>query len=167
MGFLFFVSSLVFGELELLGEGFPTYTTSMVFLSCMNSLMFIEPRLLEEGFSMFSTFMGILYFVYLLTFNFSMNLPWLARRKDLPFPVNSAGCFLLQLLLWLTTFKYDFKGFLCKWNASWFGLKGKQLLLWWIIFQNAVCPYIWTEYILFSIFWICQCDCTWLPQFLD
>ena len=84
MGFLFFVSSLVFGELELLGEGFPTHTTSMVFLSCMNSLMFIEPRLLEEGFSTFSTFMGILYFVYLLTFNFSMNLLMISKEKGSP-----------------------------------------------------------------------------------
>ena len=84
MGFLFFVSSLVFGELELLGEGFPTHTTSMVFLSCMNSLMFIEPTFLDEGFSTFGTFTGILYFAYLLTFNFSMYLLMISKEKGSP-----------------------------------------------------------------------------------
>lgn len=81
-------------------------------------------RLLEEGFSTFSTFMGsILCICWHLISVWICS--WLARRKDLPFPINSAGSFLLQLLLWLTTFKYDFKVFLCKWNTSWFGLKGK------------------------------------------
>lgn len=117
MGFLFIVSSLTFSELELLGEGFPTYTTSMGFLSCVNSFRFREQRLLEEGFPTFNTFMDFLYFVCLLKFkdlwlspdgfstfmklNFSMSFLMISMEKGSSMFIKLSRFLYVTVSAWL------------------------------------------------------------------
>lgn len=58
--------SVVLSEHELSGEGFPTQTAAMGFLSSMDDLVIGKPRLLDKGFPAFSAYMTFLYFLSLL-----------------------------------------------------------------------------------------------------
>ena len=92
--------SLVFIQCDLSGEGFPTQTTLMGFLSCMKILVIIKQTLLHEGFPTFTTYMSFPYFLRFLMldelgldadeflnfqeFHFSLKLFTVSMEKGFP-----------------------------------------------------------------------------------
>lgn len=106
IGFLSYVSSLMYFEAWVATEGFPTMITFIGFLSCMCSLMLSEIWLMIEGLPTCITLIRFLPCVYSLMYCENLFL-----RKWLPTLITSIGLLTCEFsdVIW---------GLSCKWRFS-------------------------------------------------